>query len=62
MAKKKVNYSTNVDQPPLADAFAIKLFVRDVDKIMRIAEKTHLRRATIIRTAVQYAFENGFHL
>ncbi len=58
--KKSVNYLTNVEQPELADAFAIKLFKKDVDRVLRIASKRHLRRATIIRTAVQFAFDNGF--
>ena len=60
--KKSVNYTTNVDHPELADAFAVKLFKKDIDRILRISEKTHLRRATIIRTAIQYAFDNGFRL
>ncbi len=46
----------------LADAFAIKLFQKDIDRVQKINDKTHLRKSVIVRTALSWAFENGFKL
>ncbi len=48
--------------PELASAFAIKLFQKDLDRVAKINSRTHIRKSTIVRTALSWAFDNGFKL
>lgn len=59
---KKKRLGTNVQHPKLAQAFAIKLFEDDLESVLKIASRTHIKKSTIVRTALSFAFDKGFSL